>query len=62
MNYRFFFTFFAALLLITLLPGAAFAAEGAVGVNPPGWVGGSLAALALALAIGTSIWVRNKKL
>lgn len=45
--------------LLWLLPGVAYAAEGA-GVNPPGWVGGFLAALALVLAVALGIvWSRR---
>ena len=55
-------TILALIALLMLLPSSAFAAEGSVGINPPGWVGGLLAALALALAIGTGIWTRNKRL
>ena len=62
MKLKMLFTSMMMFALLVLLPATAFAAEGAVGVNPPGWVGGSLAALALALAIGTGLWARNKRL
>lgn len=35
-------------------------AEGAQGFNPPGWVGGLLAVLAIALPIAFRFWVRQK--
>ncbi|MCB8967983.1 MAG: hypothetical protein R3E31_27885 [Chloroflexota bacterium] len=50
------------LLIVFAIPQLVFAAEETVGVNPPGWLGGLLALLALALAVGLSAWVRNKKL
>lgn len=46
-------------VLLWLLPEVAYAAEGA-GVNPPGWVGGFLAALAFVLAVALGIsWFRH---
>ncbi len=57
-------TLFLMMLLLAALwifPEPAFAAESNA-VNPPGWLGGFLAILALALAIGAGIWLRNKQL
>ena len=48
------------LTLLALFPEVAFAAE-SKSINPPGWLGGTLALLALALVIGVGIWVRNKQ-
>ncbi len=49
------------LTALWLFPGTVFAAE-SESINPPGWVGGLLALLALVLAVGTGIWIRNKQL
>ncbi|MBE2201881.1 MAG: hypothetical protein IAE79_24955 [Anaerolinea sp.] len=49
------------IFILCCLPQIAFAAEDAVSVNPPGWLGGTLALLSLALAIGVGAWARNKK-
>lgn len=50
------------LSLLMVLPAGAsgLLAEEAAGVNLPGWVGGMLALLALALPLATSFWLRNK--
>lgn len=49
-----------ALLALLAAPTAVFAAEEANAVNPPGWLGGLLAALSLALAVGAGIWARRR--
>lgn len=49
------------LLILAVFPDITYAAE-KESINPPGWLGGFLAFLSLALAIGAGFYVRNKRL
>ncbi len=49
------------LLVLVVFPEVIYAAEKEA-VNPPGWLGGFLAFLSVALAVATGIWVRKKQL
>lgn len=51
------------LLAMWVLPAyaAGLMAEGAVGVNPPGWVGGLLALLSLVLPAVVVVWMRRQR-
>ncbi len=48
------------LLALTAFPELIYAAEKEA-INPPGWLGGFLAFLSVALAAAAWLWVRNKQ-
>lgn len=60
-NYATFLFVMLLFLAAAAFPDVIYAAEKEA-INPPGWLGGLLAFLSLALAIVAGIWVRNKQL
>lgn len=60
-NYAMILLVLFLLLALVAFPEVMYAAEKEA-VNPPGWLGGFLAFLSVALAVATGLWVRKKQL
>ncbi|MCA9972154.1 MAG: hypothetical protein KC425_18145 [Anaerolineales bacterium] len=50
----------ALVAILLMAPTAVFAADEITARNPPGWIGGTLAALSLVLAVAFSLWARRR--